>query len=183
MSKPVPASLEFVSSFLVEASEVCPVGEGVYFLMDAGEIVYVGRTGDLFRRVVGHKKAINFDRVLFLPSTRSEVEFLADYLEIETGFIQRIKPGLNGGGQTYPRLVRGPRHIDLEAWFGSGYEAEHDRLVANWLTSQAEYAKSKGRDFDATDNDIVEALDQFNTIKASRIEWMAERRRIFAEAS
>lgn len=65
--------------------------EGVYFLMDAGEIVYVGKTESINARLGDHWRSKKFDSYWCFCGVPYE------WLEyIENFYIRRLRPRLNG---------------------------------------------------------------------------------------
>lgn len=66
---------------------------GVYFLIKNDEIVYVGRTADLVRRLETHKRWKDFDRVFYIECPREELN------ELEKRYIRKFAPP----GQKIPK--------------------------------------------------------------------------------
>jgi excinuclease UvrABC nuclease subunit len=64
---------------------------GIYFLVDDGEIVYVGQAVDLRRRLVEHYElgAKPFDSYFFLPTNESDLD------AVEAHYIHALKPKYN----------------------------------------------------------------------------------------
>jgi hypothetical protein len=62
---------------------------GIYFLCEAGEVVYVGQSIDVYSRVPQHKGK-SFDAVYLFPSPASELD------RMEGAFIRLLRPRLNG---------------------------------------------------------------------------------------
>jgi hypothetical protein len=64
----------------------------VYFLMQGEEVVYVGQTINLVRRMLEHRtsKYKQFDRVLFIRAPQG-----VDILVVERRLIAELKPRLN----------------------------------------------------------------------------------------
>lgn len=66
-----------------------PVQSGIYFLIREGVIVYVGKSGNVYRRVSDHTKTKEFDRI-------SVIECSAESLDaLERVYIKKFKPVLN----------------------------------------------------------------------------------------
>jgi hypothetical protein len=70
---------------------------GVYFLCKDQEVVYVGQSGDVLRRIDEHGDSKDFDSVLLI----SVPEHLLS--EAEQYWIERIKPRLNAAYRTKPK--------------------------------------------------------------------------------
>lgn len=74
---------------------------GVYFLVKAGAVVYVGQSTNMFRRVEAHRlQGKDFDRVTFLPAKEEVLR------ELEMYYIHTLRPAQN---TLMPSLKR--RHI------------------------------------------------------------------------
>jgi hypothetical protein len=80
----VPNSLSMVADRLIEVPEV----SGIYFLINQGEVIYVGQSHNVAARILGHKNKI-FDRAFVLPCPLSKMN------ETEAAFIGIFKPKLN----------------------------------------------------------------------------------------
>jgi hypothetical protein len=67
---------------------------GVYFLCDGEEVVYIGRSADLFARIKSHcstrEKQFHRRRVYFIPVPEDHL------IEVELEWIHRLKPKYNG---------------------------------------------------------------------------------------
>lgn len=89
---------------------------GVYFLISGNEIVYVGQSADVVRRVNEHfdRGRKKFDSVMYLPCSLGEVD------EIEEHFIKALTPRYNHipqrmGTAAYVRHIlqtKGPLPLD-----------------------------------------------------------------------
>lgn len=62
----------------------------VYFLINDGEIVYVGQTIHLMPRIASHKRDKDFDSYNFIECKASELDL------IESFYIHVLSPRLNG---------------------------------------------------------------------------------------
>jgi predicted DNA-binding transcriptional regulator AlpA len=80
----VPSSLSMVADRLIEVPEV----SGIYFLIQEGEVIYVGQSHNVASRIIGHKNK-TFDRAFVLPCPPSKMN------ETEAAFIGIFKPKLN----------------------------------------------------------------------------------------
>jgi predicted GIY-YIG superfamily endonuclease len=70
--------------------ESYPTKGVVYFLICGGEVVYIGSTVDLAKRVSNHRRDMQFDSVLYLGC-----ESTADALNCERFWIKKAKPKHN----------------------------------------------------------------------------------------
>jgi hypothetical protein len=61
----------------------------VYFLVSIGEIIYIGTTANVGRRLVAHLDQVRFDRAFFVTVPKE------DAFGIERGFIAMFRPRLN----------------------------------------------------------------------------------------
>lgn len=73
-----------------------PIGSGVYFLIDGSEVVYVGQSGQVLRRLADHVQhngyGRNFDRYAVLPCP-------ADLCtSVESYYIETLTPRFNVAG-------------------------------------------------------------------------------------
>ena len=79
---------------IVKASEPVVGRHGVYFLIKNKKIIYVGKSGNVIRRIGRHigdgKK--NFDAVTYIEIPD---RYIADTNHIELSYIQKIKPKEN----------------------------------------------------------------------------------------
>jgi len=69
-----------------------PRVSGIYFLVRAGVIVYVGQSVDVHTRVLAHRASKQFDSAFFWPVPAAEL------CKVEGAFIRILKPELNGPG-------------------------------------------------------------------------------------
>lgn len=65
-------------------------GIGVYFLIKDNEIVYIGKSVDLRKRLGTHKRRIDFNRVFIIPHTGKDW-----LIDIEITYIKKFQPILN----------------------------------------------------------------------------------------
>ena len=89
---------------------------GVYFLIEDQNIVYVGQSADVVRRVNEHldRGRIKFDMAVYLPCSLGELD------EVEEDFIDALKPRYNNtrrriGAAAYVRHIlqtRGPLTVE-----------------------------------------------------------------------
>jgi len=85
----VPPAIAMMSGRLLGMT--FPQLSGVYFLIRAGEVVYVGQSRDVAQRVATHcKRARGFDRALVLPVPEEDLD------AIEGAFIRALSPPWNG---------------------------------------------------------------------------------------
>ena len=61
----------------------------VYFLIDAGQIVYVGQSTNLASRLIQHRNNKEFNRVLYMPIENNRLD------EVERFFIETLEPKYN----------------------------------------------------------------------------------------
>jgi hypothetical protein len=66
-----------------------PFGPAVYFLFDGGELVYVGQTTNMARRLAQHSKLKKFDSFSFIACSENDLR------AIETYAIAKYRPPLN----------------------------------------------------------------------------------------
>lgn len=62
---------------------------GVYFLIRANRVIYVGQSNDVFRRLADHREIKAFDRFAFIPCGRAVLGAL------EALYIQMLRPPAN----------------------------------------------------------------------------------------
>ncbi len=65
---------------------------GVYFLIAEGKIVYVGESGNVYKRLVDHCRSAKFDKWHYIPCTADERKLL------EARYIDTFRPLLNRKG-------------------------------------------------------------------------------------
>ncbi len=82
----VPEELTNHNGDLYEFSLIPPC---VYFLIDSGQIVYVGQSVNLAARLVQHKIDKEYNRVLYMPIENNRLD------EIERFFIETLDPKYN----------------------------------------------------------------------------------------
>ena len=133
----VPDQLAFVGPHLVEM----PYGDthvktGVYFLLDGGTIVYIGKTDRGVMRVAEHFGMKRFNRALFLPVFEGDLGDVFSLVEIERAFIRRFRPALNGNPRQWSKSR--PSDIDLDAWYGGQRLEEIERRRAIDAAEQAQ---------------------------------------------
>lgn len=75
---------------------------GIYFLIDAGAIVYIGQSVHAASRVCQHTKDKKFTAAYFLPIPKSELN------RVEGALIRHFAPPLNGG-QVRPKKLVAPQ--------------------------------------------------------------------------
>lgn len=71
---------------LAEGKDAC----GIYFLLRDGEVVYVGQSVSIARRVKTHRKTLVFDEVKYIEVDRTRLN------DAERKFIMELKPKHNG---------------------------------------------------------------------------------------
>ena len=76
----------------IPASQPIYIGAGVYFLFHKGEVVYVGVTNNILRRLGEHAKDKRFDAYSYIPIDGNEAT------ELELKFIRQLKPRYNDAG-------------------------------------------------------------------------------------
>jgi hypothetical protein len=89
----------------------------VYFLIADGEVVYVGQTVNLYARIGSHREDKIWDRVLFLPVPREDLD------ETERRWIARLNPKYN----THPGKGPNPYRIQAARLIRTGRTPESDR--------------------------------------------------------
>lgn len=85
----MPDELALVARHLRPVPVVIPM-PGVYFLIKAGRVVYVGQSVQVGSRVLAHLGAKDFDAAVYLPVPESELS------AVEGAFIRALNPPLNG---------------------------------------------------------------------------------------
>jgi hypothetical protein len=88
---------------------LCPSGSvGVYFLMKNDDLLYVGKTTDIDKRIRSHQDvgAIPFSSVMWMPVQEKHLS------EVETFWISLLRPPYNWGGK-YKRIRVAVPKIDL----------------------------------------------------------------------
>lgn len=80
----VPKALAHIADRLLDVPRLC----GIYFLVRAGEIIYVGQSTNASSRITGHGDK-DYDRVFLLPCPASQLD------QVEAAFIGLFKPTLN----------------------------------------------------------------------------------------
>lgn len=88
---------ELLDTTSIVGSSFCLHREGVYFLIDREEIVYVGRSDNIADRIGAHvaAKRIVFDRVLTVPASGRDQE------RLEQRYIAAFTPKYNIYGVAY----------------------------------------------------------------------------------
>jgi hypothetical protein len=92
LALPVAWTPDVVARFkteILDASHRRDVLSGVYFLIAAGEIVYVGQSVNVFARLASHQRGKDFDRFGYITCD------LADLDTVEARFIKAFRPALN----------------------------------------------------------------------------------------
>ncbi len=92
LALPVAWAPDVVARFkteILDASHRRDVLSGVYFLIAAGEIVYVGQSVNVFARLASHQRGKDFDRFGYITCD------LADLDTVEARFIKAFRPALN----------------------------------------------------------------------------------------
>ena len=82
---------------------------GIYFLVDAEKVVYVGQSVDVYSRISQHKDKV-FDRYAFVPCPVSSLD------RLESLYIHLLQPLLNGNKSNGFKCVP----IELDALIGAG---------------------------------------------------------------
>lgn len=75
---------------IVAESSSAPHLTGVYFLVQAERVVYIGQSVNILARIAQHRASKDFDRFAFVPCEREDLDAL------ESLYIHFIKPPLNG---------------------------------------------------------------------------------------
>jgi hypothetical protein len=89
VTKDVPFALAAIQERLCESPAV-DIPPCVYFLIEAGAVVYIGQTRNLAYRLLQHTQdGKRWDRVLFLPMP------VAELLRVEAHWIAALQPALN----------------------------------------------------------------------------------------
>jgi excinuclease UvrABC nuclease subunit len=75
----------------------CPPASGVYRLWDCGEMVYVGQSKDIRRRIVAHRRDKVFNRAEYMTPTqnyrRVEAHFILSHF-LTNGYLPRYNMGV-----------------------------------------------------------------------------------------
>lgn len=84
----------------------------VYFLVRGNEVLYVGQTVNLGRRILAHRNVIPFERVFYLDV--ADVEMGA----VERAWIRRLNPPYNRTHVVPDHINRNrrPGSFDVRAW-------------------------------------------------------------------
>jgi hypothetical protein len=98
---------------LAEALTTC----AVYFLMSGDEVVYVGQTTNLYARIGGHREDKVWDRILFLPTPRKDLD------ATERHWIATLRPKYN----TSPGHGPNPHRVQAARLIRTGRTSESDR--------------------------------------------------------
>lgn len=85
----IPDCLKELEGRLIEYTIPLPAPSCVYFLIDGCEVVYIGQTLTLLRRLADHVGKKAFTRVLYLPIMPCDLEV------IERSLIERLCPKYN----------------------------------------------------------------------------------------
>lgn len=72
---------------------------GVYFLFRGDEIIYVGQSLNVHKRVERHRAALAFDSYTFIPCWENELEI------VEAAYIDWLLPPLNKHGASLNRKI------------------------------------------------------------------------------
>lgn len=89
ITQPVPAALAAVQDRLSDCPAI-DIPPCVYFLIEAGAVVYIGQTRHLPSRLAQHwQDGKRWERVLFMPVPESEL------LRVEAQWIAALQPPLN----------------------------------------------------------------------------------------
>lgn len=89
ISHPIPAALAAVQDRLCDCPAI-DIPPCVYFLIDAGAVVYIGQSRHLPSRLAQHNQnGKRWERVLFMPVPESEL------LRVEAQWIAALQPPLN----------------------------------------------------------------------------------------
>lgn len=70
---------------------------GIYFLVDAGEVVYVGQTSEGIKRISCHIKDKKFEEVFIIPTPQDRLD------DVEWDFIYKYQPKYNFKGTMHGR--------------------------------------------------------------------------------
>lgn len=97
-----PERLRDFSDCLIEYRQF-GLGSGVYFLIQKGEVVYVGQSVSVSSRVDQHILTKDFDRVFYIPTKKRHLQHL------ESDFIKLLRPVLNIGS---PLSHAGDLHLN-----------------------------------------------------------------------
>lgn len=108
---------------IVAAAEEYPETSGVYFLVDAGAVVYVGQSVNVFVRVGAHHRDKIFDSVAYIGC---EVALLDVY---ESLYIHQFQPKYNGGEGRNVSAPLGIKEISRLAVAARLAEREHGKGV------------------------------------------------------
>lgn len=85
---------------IVNAANTWELATGVYFLIDAGKIVYVGQSTNIYARIASHHDKV-FDSFAFMPCDKNVLD------NLESLYIHILRPALNG------THVHGTKHAPI----------------------------------------------------------------------
>lgn len=88
VSHALPANL-VTKSEIIKAAKPLASSCGVYFLIDGEEVVYVGKSLNVFTRVPDHAKEKQFDRWCYIAAREVELD------AVESFYINAFLPALN----------------------------------------------------------------------------------------
>ena len=94
---------------------------GIYHLRRAGVVIYIGQTANIFNRLGGHVRNIEFDAVDFFPCAENELS------DREKSDLARLRPILNRIGVDLPYRAPPGRHLTI---MHADRIAERDRVAA-----------------------------------------------------
>lgn len=95
---PLPFTLARLQGRLCEISlDIFNTPPGIYFLIQAGRVAYVGKTTCFAQRLFQHCRTKTFDRILYLPVADPERRSW-----LETELIRTLRPTLNGHERLAP---------------------------------------------------------------------------------
>lgn len=112
--------VEQIEGILTIDLSLLPCLSAVYFLVDRGEVVYVGQSVNFLRRVLKHMEKKVFDRAFYVPTP------MADLVATEKKYIRRFRPKYN----------RDERGVLRFGWAGRKPRAKEERCAITARYSQ-----------------------------------------------
>ena len=133
--KDIPAELNFIKGQLREITWGCCV----YFLLNDGQIVYIGSSANVGERMSQHRKTKTFDKVIYVEVEGKDAHFKMSILEHI--LIKMLKPALNVRSNTdrdsnYCQRYTGTKDETLfvqsikDAFVMTGVKSGYERRIA-----------------------------------------------------
>ncbi len=83
---------------LIEKRKLYETSCGVYFLFEGDEIIYIGQSHNIFRRLEEHQKRFFFSHFSYILTTEE------DLIQLEVSYLNVFRPRLNLFGHKHGRL-------------------------------------------------------------------------------